>query len=233
MYGPGPEPSSPSPAPSGNSRIFLRVLFAASSLLTCGFLMSLPLFRIALLRGRRYDWALAVVSVPVAVTCFAVVGELPEADPRTDMAMAFMMLCAVASAVYFLVVDLRHHDRLQQGAAPGYFATPQGYPPHAQTVSGYGFPPSGHPMPGPQPMQQPVQQSMQPMQQPMSQPVQHPAPQPMPVPQPQHTPPPAQQAPHQPPQPPRPPHRSSPHRIDQVRAELDELSDYLRKEEGR
>ncbi|MEV6163070.1 hypothetical protein AB0L71_14285 [Streptomyces sp. NPDC052052] len=38
-------------------------------------------------------------------------------------------------------------------------------------------------------------------------------------------------APAAPPVPPAPPHRSP--RIDQVRAELDELSDYLRKEEGR
>ncbi|MEY7979052.1 hypothetical protein AB8O53_22385, partial [Streptomyces pilosus] len=50
-------------------------------------------------------------------------------------------------------------------------------------------------------------------------------PTPAPQPQPPHPPPPA---------PPRaqPPQRPAPARIDQVRAELDELSDYLRRQDG-
>ncbi|MEU6068455.1 MULTISPECIES: hypothetical protein [Streptomyces] len=55
------------------------------------------------------------------------------------------------------------------------------------------------------------------------------------TPQSPHTPPPMPHTPHTPPpQPPTtaPPQRPAPARIDQVRAELDELSDYLRKHDG-
>ncbi|MGW4224663.1 hypothetical protein ACWEG1_14525 [Streptomyces bauhiniae] len=86
-------------------------------------------------------------------------------------------------------------------------AMPAGYaPPSAQTVpSAYGYPNAPYPA------------------------AQTPAPPAyIPTPQPPHTP-----APHAvPPQPSTPP-RPAPARIDQVRAELDELSDYLRRQDGK
>lgn len=80
--------------------------------------------------------------------------------------------------------------------------------PYAQTTGGYAQPQTGYGYPGPQPF-------------PPAAPV-------------QHQPPPAQPQPPVPPQPQQPaqPQRPAPARIDQVRAELDELSDYLRKHEG-
>ncbi|MEU6382215.1 hypothetical protein ABZ847_01495 [Streptomyces bauhiniae] len=93
--------------------------------------------------------------------------------------------------------------KLQNGQGP----VPAGYPPpSAQTVpSAYGYPNAPHPAPQPPP-----------------------PPAYIPTPQPPHTP-----MPHTvPPQPHTPP-RPAPARIDQVRAELDELSDYLRRQDGK
>ncbi|MFI9393785.1 hypothetical protein [Streptomyces bauhiniae] len=95
--------------------------------------------------------------------------------------------------------------RLQSGQG----TVPTGYaPPSAQTVpSAYGYPQSAAPYPA----------------------AQNPTPPPyIPTPQPPHTPAPLAV----PPQPPAPP-RPAPARIDQVRAELDELSDYLRRQDGK
>ncbi|MFJ4522866.1 hypothetical protein ACIP4Y_18250 [Streptomyces sp. NPDC088810] len=199
MYGHGAVP----PPRSAGTVISLRVMFAAAGALTCGLLSCLPLFRVAFVRGRWFDWLIAWLSLPLSVTGLAVVGELPEQDRRSDVALALLLLLGVVSAVYYLVVDIRVH---QQRTFAGYAHA------HAPTVHGpYGF---GHPAP---PYATPV-----------------PAPQ-QPVPPAHHTPVPQPPAHHTPVPPvPRaePPQRPAPARIDQVRAELDELSDYLRRHDG-
>ncbi|MEV0485907.1 hypothetical protein AB0I69_35560 [Streptomyces sp. NPDC050508] len=193
MYGHGAVP----PARSDSNVVILRVLFAAIGTLCCGMLACVPLFRVAFLRGRKIDWALAWGSLPVSVGCFAVVGALPESDHRTDIAMATVMLLGVFSSVYFLVVDIRFQQQRQ-------FA---GYPPQGPNVpSGYGYPQPVTPFSATPVSQPPLHQTQMPQ-----------PPQPYTPPQP-HT-----------PVPPPPPQRPAPARIDQVRAELDELSDYLRK----
>jgi len=194
MYGHGAVP----PARSDNNVVILRVLFAAIGTLCCGMLACVPLFRVAFLRGRKIDWVLAWGSLPVAISCFAVVGSLPESDSRTDVAMGAVILLGLFSSVYFLVADIRFHEQQRQFA---------GYPPQGPTVpSAYGYPQpvtpfSATPVPQPPPHQTQMPQP----------------PQPYTPPQP-HTPVPSP-----------PPQRPAPARIDQVRAELDELSDYLRK----
>jgi hypothetical protein len=212
MYGHGAVP----PPRSAGTVISLRVMFATAGALSCGLLSCLPLFRVAFVRGRWFDWLGAWLSLPLSITGLVVIGTLPEEDRRTDVALALLMLLGVASAVYYLVVDIRVH---QQRSFAGYA--------HAPTVPGpYGF---GHtappyPTPGPVP-QQPVPPAHH---TPVPQPPAHhtPVPQPpahhTPVPQPHHTP---------VPQPP-PTVSPAPARIDQVRAELDELSDYLRRHDG-
>ncbi|MET9577413.1 hypothetical protein ACLQ2D_28300 [Streptomyces sp. DT199] len=197
MYGHGAAP----PPRSAATVISLRVLFAAAGFLTCGVLACVPLFRVAVLRGRALDWVLAWVSLPLSIACFVVIGTLPESDYRTDIALALILLLGAASAIYFLVVDIRHHGEQRRFA--GYAS------PHAPTVAQtpYGYP---HQPPPYAPTSTPVPQ--------------HPGP---------HTP-----APHDTPpvagpiQPPPSTQRPAPARIDQVRAELDELSDYLRRHEG-
>ncbi|MFD5124167.1 hypothetical protein [Streptomyces sp. NPDC058385] len=192
MYGHGTAP----PSRNGGTVLTLRVLFAAMAILSCGVLSCAPLFRVAFLRGKWFDWTLAWVALPVSIGCFAVVGSLPETDHRTDAALAVVLLMGVGAAVHFLIFDIRRQP------------TPP-YNPYATTVAppqqhAYGYPQPHYPQ-APTPAPGAVH----------AQPTQTAGLAPTPVPAPA----PAPQAP-------------PPHRIDQVRAELDELSDYLRKQEG-
>ncbi|MFF8099584.1 hypothetical protein ACF07S_07360 [Streptomyces sp. NPDC016640] len=196
MYGHGVAP----PTRSAATVITLRVLFAAAGFLSCGLLACVPLFRVAILRGRILDWTVAWLSIPASITGLAVVGSLPESDYRTDVALAAVLILGAAAGAYFLTVDIRFHRR------PRPYAVQAPPAPHTTTLhspgvhspgvpSSYGYPQSAPPYaPTPVPQQPPAL----------------------------HTP-----APHTP-----PPQRPAPARIDQVRAELDELSDYLRRQDG-
>lgn len=202
MYGNSVGP----PSRSAATVVTLRVLFAVAGFLTCGLLACVPLFRVAVLRGRWYDWAAAWLSMPVSAGGLAVVGSLPETDPRTDAAMAVLLLLGAASTAYFLVVDVRAHAKPRPfpgyppRPAPPYYGGP-GHP------TGHGGRQAGPYAPAPVPYS--------------------PRPPFAPPPPAAHTPVPAG-----PPVPTPPPHRPAPARIDQVRAELDELSDYLRKHDS-
>jgi hypothetical protein len=204
MYGHGVAP----PTPSAASVITQRVLYAAAGILCCGLLASVPLFRVAVLRGRLLDWVAAWVSIPLSIACLAVVGSLPESDYRTDVALAAVLILGAVSSAYFLTVDIR----IRRGQGPYPAQVPPS--PHATTMHAPGVhTPYGYP-----------QQQASPY-----------APTPVPQPQAPHTPAPHTPAPSTPvpPQPqPQPPQRPAPARIDQVRAELDELSDYLRRQDG-
>ncbi|WP_018548132.1 hypothetical protein [Streptomyces sp. LaPpAH-108] len=200
MYGHGAQP----PTRGAGTVIALRVFMTACALLSCGFFACVPLFRAAFLRGRWYDWLVAWASLVLSVGCVAVIGEVPETDPRSDAAAATILFVALAAAVYYLVVDIGHHNRAFQHA--GYA------PPHARTAPmAYGYPPAPPYATPPAPMPPPHHAD------PAAQ-TYAPAPPPHPV-LPQNL-------------PPQPPSRPAPARIDQVRAELDELSDYLRKHDG-
>ncbi|MEU6096459.1 hypothetical protein [Streptomyces sp. NPDC047079] len=190
MYGHGAAP----PTRSSGMVITLRVLFPIAGFLSCGLLACLPLFRVALLRGRWVDWLLAWMSIPVSIGCLAVVGSVPEGDHRSDIALAAVLVLGAVSGAYFLVFDIRHHRGL-----PPTGPTPPG--PSAYVPPGYGYP-AVHPYPATPPSQTPP---------------------------PPYTP--ASPPPYTPAPPPPQPQRPAPARIDQVRAELDELSDYLRKQE--
>ncbi|MDX3457463.1 hypothetical protein PV396_36835 [Streptomyces sp. ME02-8801-2C] len=187
MYGPG----APPPTRSAGTVITLRVLFTVAAFLSCGVLACLPLFRVAILRGRWFNWTAAWLSLPLAVVCFAVVGTVEENDPKGDIALALVMLLGALAGTYFLIMDIRPDNHRSQYAG---YAQPQPQPGTTPSPPGYGYP-----APSPSPYAN-MQSGPQP---------------PMP-----HTPIPQPQA-----QPQRPTHA----RIDQVRAELDELSDYLRK----
>ncbi|CUW29844.1 hypothetical protein [Streptomyces reticuli] len=205
MYGHGAVP----PPRSAGKVISLRVMFAAAGALTCGLLSCLPLFRAAFVRGRWYDWLIAWLSLPLSITGLAVVGELPEEDWRSDLALGLLLLLGVVAAIYYLVVDIRVH---QQQRFAGYAPAP------APTVHGpYGF---GHAAPSP------YATTLGPGPQPPVPPAHH-----TPIPQPPHGVPVVPPAPVPRAEPPQ--QRPAPARIDQVCAELDELSDYLRRQDGR
>ena len=187
MYGHGAAP----PTRTSGMVITQRVLFVVAGFLSCGLLACLPLFRVAVLRGKWQDWLLAWLSLPVSIGAIAVIGSVPETDHRGDLALAVILLLAAVGGAHFVIFDIRHRRALPPLAPapqPAPYLPPQ--PPQAV----YGYPPA-----------QPY--------------TARPAP---------TTPPP----PYTPAPPPPQPARPAPARIDQVRAELDELSDYLRKHEG-
>ncbi|MFF3418630.1 hypothetical protein ACFYW9_28650 [Streptomyces sp. NPDC002698] len=191
MYGHDGAP----PTRSAGTVITLRVLFAAAGLLSCGLLACVPLFRVAIQRGRWFDWTAAWVSLPVSIGALMVVGTVPESDSRGDVALAVALILGAGSVAYYLANDIRFHNAGRR---------PIGYVPlHPPTAPG----PYGHPQPAPSAPPYPGFHVSQPQAQP---PVPQAYPPNTPMPQP-------------------PPQRATPARIDQVRAELDELSDYLRR----
>lgn len=232
MHGSGTTP----PVRSDGVVITMRVLFPICAVFSCGMLSCVPLLRIAILRGRWFDWVAAWGSIPAAIAAFAVVGSLPEGDVRTDLALSFVLLLGAVSAGYFLVFDIRHHARLQATGGPHPVTGPRApFGPYAQQSQQ-----------APYEQQAPYRQQAAPQQAAPPQygypnpyantPVVDPAPNPLPQ-QPQQ---PVQQQshahqphphyhhePHDQPQRPQPQSR----RVDQVRAELDELSDLLRQEQ--
>ncbi|MFE6665917.1 hypothetical protein ACFVFH_20465 [Streptomyces sp. NPDC057697] len=220
MYAPGHPPTPPRRVPSRAWIVSMRVLFVVLSVGSVGILLWSPLLRLAIVRRRASDWWLTGAGFVFVCVLIPILGRDGNDEPTgiDNVLIPLLLVTMLGSIAYYLVGDVRHYERLtKQHPMVGYSAVPPapGY--------GYGYPyaptvptrmPSAVPMPAPVPRPaapapvppvQPAQQSQQP--------------QPQPSPQ-------QQQQPHPHPHP-------HPHRIDQVRAELDELSDYLRKEEGR
>ncbi|MFE2882821.1 hypothetical protein ACUXZZ_17790 [Streptomyces graminifolii] len=203
MQGHGyPQPAKP-PPPTG-ALVVVRVLLVGVAVFSIGFLAWTMLLRLAIVTRRSLDWGLLVAALAADVLSVVLLGSEPGEDVHTGggyLGLALLLGTLVASIVYYLAADIRHFQQLRQAAYGGRPSAAYGYP----------QPPSPY-------MGTTVPQHTAP-------PMPH-----MPVPQP-HTPPPM---PHTPvPQPPMstppPGQRPTPARIDQVRAELDELSDYLRK----
>ncbi|MBT2398408.1 hypothetical protein [Streptomyces sp. ISL-100] len=217
MHGSGNTP----PVRNDGVVITMRVLFPLCAVFSCGMLSCVPLFRVAILRGRWFDWVAAWASIPVAIAAFAVVGALPEGDVRTDIALSFVLLLGAATAGYFLTFDIRHYARLQATGGGSHAGTgPRApYGPYVQQTQAapaqYGYPnpyastPVVNPAPTPLPQQPP-----------------HPHP---------HAHPHLHQTPYEPQSQPQPQTQrqpqQNPQRMEQVRAELDELSDLLRKDQ--
>ncbi|WP_107459127.1 hypothetical protein, partial [Streptomyces colonosanans] len=189
MYGHGAEP----PTRTSGTVISLRVLFAVAGFLSCGLLASIPLFRVAVLRGRPGDWLLAWLSLPLSIVGFAVVGTLPEGDLRSDIALCLLLLLGAFSTAYFLVFDIRHHRTMSSpfgplpsqttGAVPPGYTTPvpPGYTTPVPPQPGYGYPPAQpyavtQPTPAPPTPYAPAPPPAQPQLQPHSQPQPQPQP---------------------------------------------------------
>ncbi|WP_265584889.1 hypothetical protein [Streptomyces sp. S07_1.15] len=234
MYGPVPVPPQPRPPDAGNV-IALRVLFVAMTLLLLGLLAWTAMLRIALLRRKALDWVLFGVVVGLTITFFVVVEIYPETDWRTDVAALGMLGMAAAVVAHYLVADIQYHrrpvavsrpagpggpgpygpaaSRAQTYAAGGVPTRPGGIPAQQQPpgVPAYGFPhppaASGPTSPtgptGPGGSATPPQ-----------------------------GPPPSVPGAGEPYAPGTAGSRPQPQRIHRVRAELDELSDLLRREEG-
>lgn len=217
MHGPGIAQPPPSGTPSSGMLAFLRVIFVALPLLTCGFLAWAATLRVAIVTRSTLNWALFVGNVVLNIMWVVFLAQDNTDDfssPEGNVGMIGMLSTGTAAIAYYLYADFKHYGGRPRPYA-GYYPPPvtpqQGYRPPANAGYGYGGP--TRPMAGP-----PVQ-SQQPQQPP-----------------PQH-----QQPQHQQPHAPRPgpatpvpaqPNHTAPPRIDQVRAELDELSDLLRRDSG-
>ncbi|WP_405798613.1 hypothetical protein [Streptomyces sp. NBC_01506] len=207
MHGPGiaqPLPNgtpngTPSGTPSPGMIAFLRVIFVALPLLTCGFLAWAATLRVAIVTRSTLNWTLFVGNGVLNIMWVVFLAQDNTDDfssPEGNVGMIGMLSTGTAAIAYYLYADFKHYGARQRLHA-GYYPPPvmpqqQQYQPPASAGYGYGAP--TRPMAGP-----PAQQQPQP------QPV---PPQPVP-PQPNH---------------------AAPPRIDQVRAELDELSDLLRRD---
>ncbi|WP_328627474.1 hypothetical protein OHA88_27615 [Streptomyces sp. NBC_00353] len=214
MYGPGhPPPPTPMPPrrlPSRAWIVSMRVLFVVLSVGSIGLLLWAPLLRLAIVRRRTSDWwvtGAGFVFVCVLLPIIGRDGSNADANGIDFVLIPMLLLAMLGAPVYYLVADIRHYEQLEKQPFGGGYLPP-GY--------GYTTVPVQQPRPA-QPQQHQPQQYQQ-HQPPRYQPAQ---PQSSPS-QPAHP----QSSPPQ-------PASTPPHRIDQVRAELDELSDYLRKEEDR
>lgn len=207
MHGYGyPPQQRPKPRPSSATLTALRVLFVALTLMSCGFLSWASLLRLATVTRKGLDWTLMVVVIALNAGMFAFIMSTPEDQEELTDAQALVFLgwliCTVVGTITYYL-----YAEIRHYGGPQYaYSGPSPYggpaPPQAPAVT------PATPTPGYGYPSVPAA--------PPSTPTPTPAPAPAPPVRP--TPPPG----------PTPP----PQRLDQVRAELDELSDYLRKEGG-
>ncbi|HWU08782.1 MAG TPA: hypothetical protein VN520_20775 [Streptomyces sp.] len=221
MHGYGyPPEQQPKRSPSSATLVTLRVVFVALALLSCGFLAWAAMLRLATVTRRQRDWWLFGLVLVLNAGLVVYLGSLPvEDDVLTDgqaaVTFSWMLVVFVGTVTYYLYAEIRHfgpYGGAQGGLRPGPYGAQHpgapsfpsgGYAPR-QTVTAPPAPSYGYP-PAPQ---------------------RSPAPTPPPVPAPPVA---ASPVPAPPADAPR---AAAPQRLDQVRAELDELSDYLRKEGG-
>ncbi|ELS53866.1 hypothetical protein [Streptomyces viridochromogenes] len=195
------------PPPAG-WLVFLRVFFVVISVLSFGLLMWTMMLRLAVVTRKALDWGLFALSIVVEILGLYLMGSEPGEEIHTAggwTGFALVIGGLVLSIAYYLSADIRHFHQLR---FPAY----RGQQPPAPA---YGYPQAPSPYAATtMPQSPPLPRTSAPPPLPRT-------PAPMP-----------RDAAHHTPVPP-PPQRPAPARIDQVRAELDELSDYLRQHDGR
>ncbi|MFK0140844.1 hypothetical protein [Streptomyces murinus] len=183
--------------------VLLRVLFVAAGFLSIGFLAWAMLLRLAAVTRRPLDWGLFVTALFADIAAIVLVAN----DPSDDASGigGTLGMCLVLITLASATTYYLIAEIRHYGRREREFT--------ARSVPAYGYPgPATPAYATPVIPTMPVAPAMSGM--------------PTPPPTAPHTP-----VPGPPPVVP-PPHRPAPARIDQVRAELDELSDYLRKHDG-
>ncbi|MEV0023067.1 hypothetical protein AB0H45_12720 [Streptomyces atroolivaceus] len=217
MHGYGyPPEQQPKRSPTSATLVTLRVVFVALALLSCGILAWAAMLRLAVVTRKQRDWWLFGLVLALNVGLVAYLGSLPEeeevmTDGQAVITLTWILVVFVGTVTYYLWAEIRHFDPYrgpQGGRHPGAHPGPYG----ARHPGASSFPSGGYASRQTAPARPTPSSYGYP-----------PAPQRSPVPAPT----PAPTAPTPPPEVPR---ATAPQRIDQVRAELDELSDYLRKE---
>ncbi|MFE0516136.1 hypothetical protein [Streptomyces sp. NPDC058964] len=183
--------------------VLLRVLFVAIGFFTIGFMAWTMLLRLAIVTRKSLDWGLFVAVLAADVLSIVLLGSEPGDEIHTTGGYLGLTLL-LGTLVAAMAYYLAADVRHFQRLRETFRAQqPMG--------AAYGYPRPSSPYTATTVPSSPVVPT---------------------VPQSPHTPPPMPHTP--PPGPPMatPPQRPAPARIDQVRAELDELSDYLRKHDG-
>ncbi|WP_405642685.1 hypothetical protein [Streptomyces uncialis] len=237
MHGHGPAPQQ-SQRPTEGMLVLLRVTFVVLSVASCGFLTWGAMLRVAIVTRTQRDWTFFFVSLGLLIGSFALLiadGTDELTTWRGNTGAAVLLIMGIAGAAYFLYADIRHFQSVPRTPP----RPPAAYGGPVPPAPGYGYPhPAAHPTaphPGPQPYGgHTPPASPYPDRTPPPGPYtptmysQTPGPG-TPAPQPPAPTAPTPPAPASPPA--APPPRPAPARIDQVRAELDELSDFLRSQD--
>lgn len=191
--------------------VFLRVLFVVIGLFSFGLLAWVMLLRLAAVTRRPLDWGVFVAGLAADILTMVLLASDPGDDIHTGrgyLGVILLLAALVGTPIYYLVAEIRHYALQQQAYTAQRAAQAYPFPAPASPYTAAGVPttPPVPTMPiGPAAPVAPH----------------------TPPPVPHHTP-----VPGPPPATP-PPRRPAPTHIEQVRAELDELSDYLRKHDGR
>lgn len=209
MHGPGIAQPPPSGTPSPGMLAFLRVIFVALPLMTCGLLAWAATLRVAIVTRSTLNWFLFVGNVGLNIMWVVFLAQDNTDDfssPEGNTGMIGMLTTGAGAIAYYLYADFKHYGnrtRFYAGYYPPPLTAQQQPQPQAQARyqppanAGYGYGGPTRPVEGARPHANPAQQR-----------------------QPQ-------------PQQPSQPNHAAPPRIDQVRAELDELSDLLRRDGNR
>ncbi|MET9733094.1 hypothetical protein ABZZ79_21345 [Streptomyces sp. NPDC006458] len=220
MHGHGYTQPLRQPPPTG-WLVFLRVLFVVISVLSLGFLTWTMLLRLAIVTRKSLDWGLFVAVLAVDILAVVLLGTEPGDEIHTAggwTGLALLLGTLVVVIAYYLAADVRHFQQPHfgtYGSQPsyGYPPAPGAYAPGTATTVQH--PPVTPRTPGPPAT--PIPNGTPGVPPAGNTPGGPHTPPPMPGPAtpapPAHTPP-------------------GPARIDQVRAELDELSNYLRNHDG-
>ncbi|MFB7374598.1 hypothetical protein ACFC0D_32700 [Streptomyces sp. NPDC056222] len=208
MHGHAPM-TPPRPGPSAGV-IAVRVIICVLVVLSFGFFAWIGMLRIAIMRRTARDWVLFWGQLVLNIACLSTLEQRLADHWISDVGMAGLLVQMAAVTAYYLVVDIRHHQKPVMPAVP---VTPVG--PYAGGY-GYGYPATAATAPQP----------------PYAAPQSYATPQPYASPQQYAAPQPHASQPNAPQAMP-PTDHPTPPRTDQVRAELDELSNLLRKEEGK
>ncbi|MET9440887.1 hypothetical protein [Streptomyces sp. NPDC006610] len=193
--------------------VLLRVLFVALAVFSLGLLTWVMLLRLAAVTRKSLHWGLFVAVLAIDILSLVLLGTEPGDEIHTTGGWTGLILLLgtlVVVIAYYIAAEVRHYHDVRYGIPAGRATASYGYPNPAATA------PYTTAATGPQPVVHPA---------PPHTPIPGPPP---PVPAQPHTPIPGPGTPAHTP----PPQRPAPARIDQVRAELDELSDYLRKQGG-
>ncbi|MFG2941088.1 hypothetical protein [Streptomyces sp. NPDC048282] len=183
--------------------VLLRVVFVALGVFSAGFLAWVMMLRLAVVTRRSVDFGLLVTVMAADILSVVLLASEPGEEVHTPGGYLGITLL-FGGLLVTVVYYLAADVRHFQRRREAYAAQAYGYPPPVSPYTTTTTPLGAQPPHTPPPHTVP------------------------PVSRPPHVQPPLVQPPI-----PAPPQRPAPARIEQVRAELDELSDYLRKHDGR